>query len=96
MKRFLMFAVFVAALAAVGTSAEAGWRSYGLHGRFISRQGSYGYRGRCYPRTHRAWHNTSHYDWHPGQYYRHGNHLHYQRGHYDFHRTGHWDTHSHH
>ncbi len=105
MKRFLMLAVVVAALATIGSTAEAGhrWRnrgwsvgygSYGSHGSFGHR--SHGHHNYCQPRVQRTWHDTSHYDYHPGQYVRHGNHFHYQPGHYDLHRTGHWDTHVHH
>jgi len=104
MKRFLMLAVVVAALATMGSTAEAGhrghrnfgWNSgHGCNGRSVSRR-SFGYRNHYSPRVHNTWHNTSHYDYHPGQYVRHGNHFDYQPGHYDLHRTGHWDTHLHH
>ena len=102
MKRFLMLAAVVAALATMGASADAGWRGRGWnshsgsHGRFISRRHSFGHLRHYYPRVHRTWHDTSHFDYHPGEYVRHGNHFHYQPGHYDLHRTGHWDTHIHH
>jgi hypothetical protein len=101
MKRFLMLAAVIAALATIGTSAEAGWRSYGWNSHYGSHGGygwrrNFGHRNHYSPRVHRTWHDTSHYDYHPGQFVRHGNHFHSQPGHYDLHRTGHWDTHLHH
>ena len=107
MKRFLMLAVVVAALATMGSTVEAGHRSHrghrnynwnsghGYNGRYVSRH-SFGHRIHQYPQVHRTWHDTSHLDYHPGQYVPHGNHFDYQPGHYDVHRTGHWDTHLHH
>ncbi len=101
MRRLLMLAAVLTALATAGATAEAG-HGYGWSGgQWNSGPGCggnyapqiYTYPG--YPVHHQTWHDTSHYDYHPGGLQRHGNHFHYVPGHYDLHRTGHWDTHLH-